>query len=106
MSGTTQHEGDSAKLDLLFDWADRMYTKGNFERVDRMISRIDISRMSTTLLYGFLVVTWWPVLHEEDDKLPSRGAFHERVAKQLEAQHPGLLKHLRSRGVSESFFTA
>lgn len=93
---------DAEKLDSLFSWANRMYSDKRFAEVDRVLARLDVPKLTSTLVYGWLSVAWWPVNVGDGEKVPSRVLLHQRVAK----VHPKMLSMLRGPAVVKGFFTA
>jgi len=45
-------------LDLVFNKIDALFTEGKFKEVDDILDAIDLSRLSTSLMRGFLTITW------------------------------------------------
>lgn len=63
-------------LDLIYDVIDDLLCKGNFEKVDTILQEIDVPKLSTDNLLGFLTTTLYV-------ELPSRKEFFKKVHVEL-----------------------
>lgn len=94
------------KLDSLFEWADGMYSAGRFDEVDRVLARLNVSKLDDSLIYGWLCVSWWPEQAGEGARIPSRTLLHRRAAEHWAGRREDLLTTLRGPGTCKGFFTA
>lgn len=90
----TYEMDNEAALDRLLDQVEdqafghirnkgEMPTKADFARVDALLDFAAPSRMSITLMIGYLTITCWA-----KDRLQSRADFVRRVEAQLDVQAP------------------
>ena len=71
------------KLDILYLWIDTLLLAGRFEEVDRILAAVDVERLRTAVLLGYLTITF-----AAKHMLDNRDAFYERVRKRVVETEP------------------
>ncbi len=76
-------------LDLAFEKLESLYNEQKFDLADAVTKAIDLKRLDTNLLVGFLSIT-----KRAADKLPSRRQFVQRVERHLRGVAPARVEEL------------
>lgn len=69
-------------LDLIFDEIDELYERNDLQQIDRLLATVELSRMDTPSMLGFLSTTLIRC-----ESLPSRARYLERVRDILSHNH-------------------
>ncbi len=75
-------------MDVVFDEIDGMLGRGSFDCCDDLLPMIDVTRLDSNLMVGFLTITL-----PAKDKLKNRDALVKRIEQELD--DPKLLDGLR-----------
>jgi hypothetical protein len=67
-----------AATDQVYELFDRLLTEGSFETCDRILMRVDVGNLSTSLLRSFLTIT-----AAAKEKLKARDDFFTRVEREM-----------------------
>lgn len=72
---------DDEALDLLFEYGDETFSRGDFESYDQLLRDVDFDRVRTsTVIYGFLVPALWPKQQQTEERVEAVELPHRKEA--------------------------